>query len=106
MRTESETTTKQSAKHVKENSMNDGSELSELIESNVFEAQRFSTKDAQNVDLARQLKDTFALLRESREMLARFSNFSTHAFTVIECDELIRKIDAFYPPTTGGLEGG
>lgn len=81
--------------------MNDGSEQVELEQVQVSEIAmlRAQLKIAQglNEGIGNQLRDSFALLRESREMLARFSNLSIAAFDVIDSDKLIDKIDTFYP---------
>ena len=77
--------------------MNDGSELQELFQSNAFDIQRLKTngklKDAQNVDLARQLRDSFALLREARDLLGVVFDTQLHE----QIQALIKKIDSFYP---------
>ena len=77
--------------------MNDGSELQELFQSNIFEAARAKTSikliDAQNVDLARQLRDSFALLREARDLLGIVFDTQLHE----QIQSLVKRIDTFYP---------
>ena len=77
---------------------NDGSELAELFQVNVSEIARAKTKmtlkDAQNVDLARQLRDSFALLKEARDLLEVTALESPLRKNIMELTE---KIDKFYP---------
>ena len=78
--------------------MNDGSELTELFQVNIAEAARAKTsiklKDAQNVDLARQLRDSFSLLREARDLLEITALESPLRRDILE---LNLRIDEFYP---------
>ena len=76
---------------------NDGSELTELFQVNIAEAARAKTsiklKDAQNVDLARQLRDSFSLLREARDLLEIVFDTQLHE----QIQSLVKRIDEFYP---------
>ena len=77
---------------------NDGSELAELFQVNVSEIARTKTKmtlkDAQNVDLGNQLRATFALLGEARDLLVIAALESPIRKNIME---LIDRIDKFYP---------
>ena len=77
--------------------MNDGSELQELFQVNIAEIARAKTsmklKEAQSVDLARQLRDSFTLLREARDLLEVVFDTQLHE----QIQSLIQKIDSFYP---------
>ena len=77
---------------------NDGSELQELFQVNIAEAARAKTsiklKDAQNVDLARQLRDSFSLLREARDLMEITALESPLRKDILE---LNLRIDEFYP---------
>ena len=78
---------------------NDGSEIAELHESNVFEIQSLRTKlnlaKGQSIDLGNQLRDSFTLLKETRALLEITMVKDPQLHNSIQ--ELIVRVDEFYP---------
>ena len=81
--------------------MSDGSEAQELFQSNIFEISRLQGKlnrsKAQSSDGYRQFNDACILLTECRDLLEIVWDTGMH----YPIQELIAKIDAFYPRGEG-----
>lgn len=81
----------------KENAMNDGTEAAELFNSNIFELSQLQGKlkrsKLQGDDAYRQLGDSLALLRESRDLLGVVMDHQLQTDIL----NLICKIDEFLP---------
>lgn len=79
--------------------LNDGSETQELFNSNISDIAMLQAKlslaKGQSTDLGNQLRDSFALIRESRSMLEIAMVKDPQLQTQIL--ELITRIDEFYP---------
>jgi hypothetical protein len=78
--------------------MNDGSELQELLHSNIFDIASLQAKlkiaKAQNQsDGYTQANEAFALLREARDLLEVVFDTQLHE----QIQSLVKRIDEFYP---------